>query len=65
LAVSVEARYQAARARSIIAVAATTALAGIGLAATGQSSLGAVVTLPSLIGLIYGLHRFGRSGPDD
>jgi hypothetical protein len=57
--------YQATRARSLIRIAATTALAGIGLAATGDAGLGALFTLPSLILLIYGLHRFGRSGPDE
>jgi hypothetical protein len=62
--VTSDTRYQAARARSLIGIAATTALAGIGLAATGDSGLGAWVTLPSLFALIYGLHRFGRSGPD-
>ena len=55
---------QAARSRSLIAIAGAGALVGIGLAATGDATFGAWITLPSLIGLIYALHRFGRTGPD-
>jgi hypothetical protein len=55
---------QIRRARSLIGIGAITVLAGIGLAATGDASLGALLTLPSLVLLIYALHRFGRTGPD-
>ena len=51
--------------RTLIGVGATTVLAGIGLAASGESVIGGLVTVPSLVLLIYALHRFGRSGPDD
>ena len=53
------------RPRSLIAIGATTLLAGIGVAASGDSLVGAVLALPSLILLVYALHRFGRSGPDE
>lgn len=52
-------------ARKLLGIAATTVLVGIGLSASGEPTLGAVATLASLIALIYALHRFGRSGPDD
>lgn len=51
--------------RTLIGAAATALLAGIGLAATGESLLGGLVVVPSLVLLIYALHRFGRTGPDD
>jgi len=51
--------------RSLIAIGATTVLAGIGLAASGESAIGGLVAVPSLVLLIYALHRFGRTGPDD
>jgi hypothetical protein len=51
--------------RALIAVGVTTVLAGIGLAASGESAIGGLVAVPSLVLLIYALHRFGRSGPDD
>mgnify|MGYP003577800709 CR=1 FL=1 len=52
------------RLRTILAAASTLTLIGIALAATGNPDLGAWLTLAGLIGLIYGLHRFGRTGPD-
>jgi hypothetical protein len=51
--------------RTLLAVGATTVLVGIALAATGDPSTGGVVTVLSLVLLIYGLHRFGRSGADE
>jgi hypothetical protein len=53
------------RLRGALSVAATATLVGIALAATGNPDLGGVITLAGLVGLIVGLHRFGRSGPDD
>ncbi|GMV12965.1 MAG: hypothetical protein HS104_08440 [Polyangiaceae bacterium] len=50
--------------RSLLAIGATTVLAGIAIAATGDPTSGGVVTVLSLVLLIYALHRFGRSGPD-
>lgn len=52
-------------ARRLIGAGATTLLVGIGVAATGESLLGGIVVVPSLVLLIYALHRFGRTGPDD
>jgi hypothetical protein len=53
------------RLRSLLSVAATLTLIGVALAATGSQELGSVATLAGLVGLIVGLHRFGRSGPDE
>jgi hypothetical protein len=58
------AQRSAARARTIVGVAATLAMVGIVLSIQGDAGVGAFVTVPSLIGLVYGLHRLGRSGPD-
>jgi hypothetical protein len=52
------------RLRSLIAAAASATLIGIAFAASDNQELGGWVTLAGLIGLVYGLHRFGRSGPD-
>ncbi len=52
------------RARLLIGAGVTSVLLGIGLAASGDPDIGAVITLASLVMLIYALHRFGRSGPD-
>ncbi len=53
------------RVRSLLALGATSVLAGIALAATGEPLLGGIVVVPSLVLLVYALHRFGRSGPDE
>ena len=37
---------------------------GIAFCATGAPSLGSLVTLVGLAGLIAGLHTYGRAGPD-
>ncbi len=50
--------------RSLLAIGTTTVLVGIAVAATGDPTSGGVVTVVSLVLLIYGLHRFGRTGPD-
>jgi hypothetical protein len=52
------------QARVLIGVGVTTVLVGIALSASGDPDKGAIVTLASLLLLIYALHRFGRSGPD-
>jgi hypothetical protein len=52
------------RPRLLIGIGVTTVLVGIALASSGDPDTGAVVTLASLLVLIYALHRFGRSGPD-
>lgn len=51
--------------RTLLAVGATTVLVGIAIAATGDPPTGGVITVLSLVLLIYGLHRFGRTGPDE
>ena len=53
------------RLRAMLAVAASLTLIGVALSATGNPELGAWLTLAGLIGLIYGLHRFGRTGADE
>jgi hypothetical protein len=37
---------------------------GIAFSATGAPSLGSLVTLVGLAGMIAGLHTYGRAGPD-
>jgi hypothetical protein len=53
-----------ARARRLLAGAATTALIGIALCAGGEQAIGSYVTVAALLALIWGVHRFGRTGPD-
>lgn len=53
------------RLRGALSLAGSATLIGIALAATGRPDLGGVITLAGLVGLIIGLHRFGRSGPDE
>ncbi len=50
--------------RSLIATSGTVTLIGIALAASEQQEIGGWLTLLGLVGLIYSLHRYGRSGPD-
>ncbi len=51
--------------RRQLGIGVTTVLVGIAIAATGDPSTGGVITVGSLVLLIYGLHRFGRTGPDE
>ena len=51
--------------RTLLSIGVTTVLVGIAIAATGDPPTGGVVTVLSLALLIYGLHRFGRTGPDE
>jgi hypothetical protein len=37
---------------------------GIALSAVGEASLGSIVSILGLAGLIAGLHTYGRAGPD-
>lgn len=53
-----------AGARSLLGAGATSVLVGIGLSAGGSPELGSWITVGALVLMIYGLHRFGRSGPD-
>ncbi len=51
--------------RRFIAAGTSTAIAGIGLSATGASGAGSLVTVVGLAILIAGIHTFGRKGPDE
>ena len=50
--------------RRLVGLGATVALVGIALSASEYQDLGAWVTLAGLVLTIWGVHRFGRSGPD-
>ena len=50
--------------RSLLAAGASVAFIGIALAATDNQGLGSWLTLGGLAVMIFGLHRFGRTGPD-
>jgi hypothetical protein len=52
------------RTRARLALYAATTLVGIGLSVLSDETLGAVVTVGSMVMLIWTLHRFGRLGPD-
>lgn len=51
--------------RSLLAAGLSVALLGIALSAAEHADLGSWLTLAGLVTLIYGLHRFGRTGPDE
>jgi hypothetical protein len=48
----------------LVGLGATIALVGIALCTTSTPDLGAWTTLAGLVITIWGVHRFGRSGPD-
>ncbi|MEZ4224949.1 MAG: hypothetical protein R3B13_28610 [Polyangiaceae bacterium] len=50
--------------RRMVGLGATIALVGIALCASEQAEFGAWVTLAGLVATIWGVHRFGRTGPD-
>lgn len=50
--------------RRSLAVGALALLVGLGLVGTGESDLGMAIVLGALLVLIYGVHSFGRLGPD-
>ena len=54
----------AAVARRFLLGGATLLPIGIALSAIGEGSVGSIVTILGLAGLIAGLHTFGRAGPD-
>ena len=54
----------ATAASRFLLVGATLLPIGIGLSAIGAPSMGSVVTVLGLAGLIAGLHTYGRAGPD-
>ena len=53
------------RGRQLIAAGGTLTLVGIALSVWNNAGIGSWLTVASLLGIVYGLHRFGRSGPDD
>jgi hypothetical protein len=50
--------------RALLGGAAALTTTGIALSAGGWAALGSVVTVAGLLGMVAGLHRFGRLGPD-
>lgn len=50
--------------RRLVGLGATVALVGIALCASDMQDIGAWTTLLGLVVTIWGVHRFGRSGPD-
>ena len=50
--------------RRLLAAGATLAVVGIAMSTGEAASLASVLTLGGLLSLIVGLHRFGRTGPD-
>ena len=50
--------------RTLLAVGLSVTLIGIALSATENASLGSWLVIVGLIALVFGLHRFGRTGPD-
>ncbi len=51
--------------RRILAIGASLSLLGIALSVTASQTLGAWLTVGSLLVMLYGLHRLGRLGPDE
>lgn len=52
------------RARRALGGGAMLLLTGLALVGTGPSDAGKVLTVLALVVLIYGIHRFGRLGPE-
>jgi uncharacterized membrane protein len=50
--------------RFLLAAGATLALVGIALGVTRAEAFGAWLSVAGIALLVLGLHRFGRSGPD-
>jgi len=53
-----------AKSRSLLSVATAATLIGIALSAGGNQEIGSWITVAGLLALIFGVHSFGRSGPD-
>lgn len=51
-------------ARKALVVGALLLLAGVGLVGVGPSDAGSVIVVVALLAMIYGVHSFGRLGPD-
>jgi uncharacterized protein (DUF58 family) len=50
--------------RRLLAAGATLTVVGIAMSTGDATSLASVFTIGGLLALIVGLHRFGRTGPD-
>ena len=50
--------------RRLLAAGATLAVVGIAMSTGEAASLASLLTIAGLLSLIVGLHRFGRTGPD-
>jgi hypothetical protein len=59
------ARRAAERARRALGSGGVLLLLGLAMVGVGEASTGGVVTLAGLVIVIYGIHTFGRLGPDD
>ena len=51
-------------ARKALVVGALLLLIGVGLVGVGPSEAGSVIVVVALLAMIYGVHSFGRLGPD-
>lgn len=51
-------------ARRALAAGVSLAVLGLALVGTGPSEAGMAITIAGLIALIYGIHTFGRLGPE-
>ena len=49
----------------ILLAGACVSVVGIVIAASGQGTAGGAVTLAGWLALVYAIHRFGRSGPNE
>ena len=56
---------EAARPRKALVSGSALLLVGLAMVGVDSSDAGAVVTLLGLLLLIYGIHSFGRLGPDE
>src|SRR5262249_27503649 len=52
------------RPRRIVAVGAALLMMGLALVGTSASLAGEIVTLAGLLSMIFGIHTFGRLGPE-
>lgn len=59
-----ERRRSAANTRMLLTVVAPLTAAGIALAAVGDPQIGRWMVVVGVIGMIVGLHRYGRLGAD-
>ncbi|MEP7052286.1 MAG: hypothetical protein ABJB12_18110 [Pseudomonadota bacterium] len=65
LTVSARARWNAPSAPALIRAAALCAAAGIGLSITEYADTAKWLAVIGVLLMIVGLHRFGRTGPDE